>query len=214
MKSPVGTALVHPRRKAGQAKLGRGTPSVVLKREDLESLRHLRLSEASTQLGLSATTVKKICRSLGIFKWKHTSFREHCDDGHGSSLEKKSSDFNGVPAPLSVADGIYIDRAAAHAKLEPASSRVVRMSSLDERRAFAPLGPLDSSSSQHKPTHSHTEQGWWTPKPEAAAAAAQQRSSVATPPIMMSEMSIEAEMCLEISDSSGMESDDDFVSLA
>ena len=70
MESPVGTVLVHPRRKGGQAKLGRGTQAVLLTKSDLEKLRHLRLGEASKQLGISTTTVKKVCRTLGIFMWK------------------------------------------------------------------------------------------------------------------------------------------------
>jgi len=96
MKSPVGTALVHPRRKAGQAKLGRGKQAVLLTKSDLEKLMHLRLEEASKQLGISVTTVKKVCRTLGIHTWNNASSREHCDDGrsveiHGSSLESVSS---------------------------------------------------------------------------------------------------------------------------
>jgi len=70
VESPVGTALVHPRRKGGQAKLGRGGRQAVhLTKSDLEKLMHLRLPEASRQLGLSTTTVKKVCRTLGIYKW-------------------------------------------------------------------------------------------------------------------------------------------------
>ena len=96
MKSPVGTALVHPRRKAGQTKLGRGTPAVLLTKSDLEKLMHLRLGEASKQLGISATTVKKVCRKLDIHTWSNAPSREHCDDRrsvemHGSSLESVSS---------------------------------------------------------------------------------------------------------------------------
>ncbi|KAJ1464780.1 hypothetical protein T484DRAFT_1649135, partial [Baffinella frigidus] len=68
MKSPVDTALVHPRRKAGQAKLGRGALAIIVSKSDVEQLMHLRLSEASKQLGLSATTLKKVCRTLGIYK--------------------------------------------------------------------------------------------------------------------------------------------------
>jgi hypothetical protein len=96
MENPVGTALVFPRRKAGQAKLGRGTQAVLLTKSDLEKLMHLRLGEASKQLGLGATTVKKVCRMLGILQWSNAPSREHCDDGrsdenHGSSLESVSS---------------------------------------------------------------------------------------------------------------------------
>ena len=78
MKSPAGTVLVRPRRKAGQAKLGRGgTTAVILQKSDIEKLMHLRLREASKQLGLSASTVKKVCRTLGIYNWgKDASSRE------------------------------------------------------------------------------------------------------------------------------------------
>ena len=97
MESPVGTVRVHPRRKAGHAKLGRGTQAVHLTRSDLVSMSmHLRLREASEQLGLSTTTVKKACRTLGIYKWNTTSIGECCDDGsddenHGNSLESVPS---------------------------------------------------------------------------------------------------------------------------
>jgi len=96
MKSPVGTALVHPPRKAEQDMLGRDTQAALLTKSDLEKLMHLRLGEASKQLGLSATAVKKACRTLGIHTWNNSSSREHCDDGssveiHGSSLESVSS---------------------------------------------------------------------------------------------------------------------------
>ena len=70
MEIPVGTVLVYPRRKHGQANLGRGTQAVLLTKSDLEELMHLRLGEASKQLGLSTSTVKKVCRTLGIFMWK------------------------------------------------------------------------------------------------------------------------------------------------
>ena len=73
MKSPDGTVLVHPRRKAGQVKLGKGCTAVLLTKSDLEKLMHLRLGEASEQLGLSASTVKKACRTLGIYKWRAQS---------------------------------------------------------------------------------------------------------------------------------------------
>mmetsp|Transcript_55659 Transcript_55659/g.132717 ORF Transcript_55659/g.132717 Transcript_55659/m.132717 type:complete len:250 (-) Transcript_55659:63-812(-) len=205
MKSPADTAMVHPRRKAGQAKLGRGAPSVVVTRGDLEKLQHLRLSEASTQLGLSATTVKKLCRTLGIFKWSNTSLEEHCDDRHSSSPlsnsdtsahdSKHTSDFNGVPAPFSITDGMHIDRAAAPVKLGPASSR-------------SSMSPID----EWKPTPSYTsEQRWWTPKLEAATAAQQQGSSAATP---QSSRTTSTSSEMPSSTSEDMESDDDFVSLA
>jgi len=96
VKSPVGTALVLPRRKAEQDMLGRDTQAVLLTKSDLEKLMHLRLGDACKQLGLSVTAVKKVCRALGIHTWNDSSFQEHCDDGssveiHGSSLESASS---------------------------------------------------------------------------------------------------------------------------
>jgi len=144
--SAVDTAVIHPRRKLGQAKLGRGTQAVLLNKRDLESLMHLRLSGASKQLGISATTVKKVCRTLGIYKWGNASLREHCADTPGPSPRSSSSDaprssssdasldaqdtehtrhkphFNGVPAPIPVAFAMYID-SSTPPKLEHASSR-------------------------------------------------------------------------------------------
>ena len=72
MQSPVDAALVYPRRKAGQANLGRGTQAVLLTKSDLEKLMHLGLGlgKASKQLGLCKTTVKKVCRTLGIYQWE------------------------------------------------------------------------------------------------------------------------------------------------
>ena len=72
MHSPVDAALVYPRRKAGQANLGRGTQAVLLTKSDLEKLMHrgLGLGRASKQLGLCKTTVKKVCRTLGICQWE------------------------------------------------------------------------------------------------------------------------------------------------
>ena len=86
MESPVGTTVVHPRRKAGQPKLGRGTQVVLLTKSDLG------LGEASKQLGLSATTVKKVCRTLGIHKWSSASSREHRDSLESASSRKSFFD--------------------------------------------------------------------------------------------------------------------------
>ena len=134
--SAVDTAVIHPRRKLGQAKLGRGTRAVSLTKRDLENLMHLRLSVASKQLGISATTVKKVCRTLGINTWGNASFRGHCAvtpvpsprssssdaSAHDNKHTRHTSHFSGVPAPLPVADAMYI-YTAAPAKLEHASSR-------------------------------------------------------------------------------------------
>ena len=152
MKSPVETAVIHPRRKLGQAKLGRGTLAVLLTKGDLENLMHLRLSEASTQLGLSATTVKKICRKMGIYNWSSVSPREHCDHGHHPSPSPPSTrynpDFNSVPAPLSAPDAmtstILIDRSTTPVKLEHASSYGATQPSL----AFAQPAALSHTSEQ------------------------------------------------------------------
>ena len=93
MESPAGTALVHPRRKAGQAKLGRGTQAVTLTKSDLEKLMHLRLGEASKQLGLCATTVKKVCRTLGIHKWDKASSQDSVE-----SVSSRESFFDNTQA--------------------------------------------------------------------------------------------------------------------
>ena len=173
MKSPCDTALVHPRRKAGQAKLGKSARAVLLTRSDIEKLMpYLRLSEAAKQLGLSATTVKKVCRKLGIRHWNTTSFREDCDDGR-----------NDVSAPLPVADVMHIDQVTSPMKLESDSTPTASQSFFDNGRAFT------------WPPHSHTsEQASCMSSGSVVAsgsgldfsyttstAAAQQRASVATP---------------------------------
>jgi len=64
--------LVLPRRKAGQL----DTPereAVVVTPEILSSLFQHPLAVASQKLGLSATTIKKLCRKLGINKWPYKS---------------------------------------------------------------------------------------------------------------------------------------------
>ncbi|KAJ1472881.1 hypothetical protein T484DRAFT_1838529, partial [Baffinella frigidus] len=209
MESPADTALVHPRRKAGQAKLGRGTQAVLLTKRDLEDLMHLRLSEASKLLGLSSTTVKKVCRTLGIHKWNNTSFQEHCDDGHGSSpiskknkpsLKEHTPDFIGVPAPLPATDVMHIEPATAPVKLEP-SSHAASQSFLDEWRSIKQSTP------------SHTIQLMSCTSKPALEAAAQQRPSVdvATPSFSrLSSTSSE----MPDSASSDIEGYDDFVSLS
>jgi len=155
LKSPVDIALVHPRRKAGQAKLGKGTRAVLLTRSDIEKLMpHHRLSEASKQLGLSVTTVKKVSRKLGIRQWNNRSSREDLDDGRSPPPLA----FNGVSAPLPVTESaplpvralachlMHIDRATAPMKFESTSSPAASQSFLTNGRAFA------------WPAHSHTSE--------------------------------------------------------
>jgi hypothetical protein len=179
---------------------------VLLTKSDLEKLMHLRLSEASKQLGLSATTVKKVCRTLGIYKWNNTSFREHYDGEDSPSPLSRSNTsaqdntwgFKGVPAPAPVTDVMHIDHATAPVKIEPDSLRTANQSFLDDWRAC-----------EH-PTRSHiSDIISFSSMPEDAAAA-HQRSSVATPP---SSPRISASSEMPDLVSSDTEEDDDFVSL-
>jgi len=229
MKSPVDIALVHPRRKAGEAKLGKGTRPMMLTRSDIEKLMpHLRLSEASKQLGLSPTTVKKVCRKLGIDKWNNSpSFRGDGDDGRSPFSPDA---FNGVSAPLPVVD-------------VSASSLAASQSFLDNGRTFAWLA------------HSHTieQASCMAPGSGVASgsglgfmhttstAAAQLRVSVATPACPRSASALSSmdsgwsestdggdgltggldairkdatPSCMPAALSSDMECDDDFVSIA
>ena len=229
MKSPVDTALVHPRRKAGQAKLGRGTSAVLLTRSDIERLMpHLRLSEASTQLGLSPTTVKKACRKLGIHKWgKFPSVWADCDNGR-SPLPPLS--FNSVSAPLPVVD-------------VSASSLAVCRSFLDNGRMSAWLAHLHTSeqASCMAPGSGGASGSGLSFMYTPATAAAQLRASVATPACPGSASAListdsgwsestdggdglsggldairkeAAPSCMPDELSSDMECDDDFISIA
>eukprot|EP00282_Hemiselmis_andersenii_P016793 CAMPEP_0114139784 /NCGR_PEP_ID=MMETSP0043_2-20121206/17039_1 /TAXON_ID=464988 /ORGANISM="Hemiselmis andersenii, Strain CCMP644" /LENGTH=326 /DNA_ID=CAMNT_0001233841 /DNA_START=151 /DNA_END=1127 /DNA_ORIENTATION=+ len=64
--------VVLPRRKAGEVDAPE-RDAVVVTAEVLESLFHHPLAVASRKLGLSATTIKKLCRRLGIRTWPYKS---------------------------------------------------------------------------------------------------------------------------------------------
>jgi len=64
--------VVLPRRKAGELDAPE-RDAVVVTPEVLASLFHCPLAVASRKLGLSATTIKKLCRKLGINKWPYKS---------------------------------------------------------------------------------------------------------------------------------------------
>jgi len=99
--------VVLPRRKAGCLDLPQRNPIVVTP-EVLESLFEFPLAVASKRLGLSATTIKKLCRKIGIAKWPYKSptrsgartspvllpaTPEHKEDGdNGASGEEGADD--------------------------------------------------------------------------------------------------------------------------
>jgi len=64
--------MVLPRRKAGCLNDPQRSP-VMVTPDVLQSLFKFPLAVASQKLGLSATTIKKLCRKLGISKWPYKS---------------------------------------------------------------------------------------------------------------------------------------------
>jgi len=81
--------VILPRRKSGQSEVDRESiEPVILNRALLQSLFHLPLATASKRLGLSATSIKKVCRKIGIIKWPYKSCRKRgssCDSGSDKS---------------------------------------------------------------------------------------------------------------------------------
>ncbi|KAJ1479021.1 hypothetical protein T484DRAFT_1815962 [Baffinella frigidus] len=74
------------------AKLGRGTQAVVLTKSGVEKMMHLSLSNASKELGLSMTTVKKMCRTLGIDQWNNRSLhKSDCNVTHKHASSRAAS---------------------------------------------------------------------------------------------------------------------------
>mmetsp|Transcript_45857 Transcript_45857/g.110378 ORF Transcript_45857/g.110378 Transcript_45857/m.110378 type:complete len:293 (+) Transcript_45857:71-949(+) len=75
---------------------------IALSRALLSSLFHLPLSEASYRLGLSATSIKKVCRKIGIAKWPYKSKRRApAASSPGSVTSSGSADDFATAAPAS-----------------------------------------------------------------------------------------------------------------
>jgi hypothetical protein len=84
--------VILPRRKAGQTAVDRDTVEpVILNRALLQSLFHLPLATASSRLGLSATSIKKVCRKIGIIKWPYKSCRKRSPTGDKTSSSSSTS---------------------------------------------------------------------------------------------------------------------------
>eukprot|EP00293_Proteomonas_sulcata_P016786 CAMPEP_0184294452 /NCGR_PEP_ID=MMETSP1049-20130417/5644_1 /TAXON_ID=77928 /ORGANISM="Proteomonas sulcata, Strain CCMP704" /LENGTH=284 /DNA_ID=CAMNT_0026602743 /DNA_START=55 /DNA_END=909 /DNA_ORIENTATION=+ len=66
-------AAIFPRRKAGQNdfKAKRGRPALVVDRAFIESLLHLPLSEAAEEVGVCVTSLKRMCRKVGVQRWPY-----------------------------------------------------------------------------------------------------------------------------------------------
>jgi len=62
---------IFPRRKAGQDKLGRNRPPIVISLPMLQRLFDLPQRAASKKLGICTTVMKKVCRRLGVCKWPY-----------------------------------------------------------------------------------------------------------------------------------------------
>jgi len=59
---------IFPRRKKGRVALQAGTPLVITK-QDITVLFLLSQADAAVRLGVSITTLKKVCRKMGIVRW-------------------------------------------------------------------------------------------------------------------------------------------------
>jgi len=93
------TQVILPRRKAGQPETERESEPVVLNRDVLESLFHLPLAAASGKLGLSATSIKKVCRRMGIIKWPYKSCRSGSKRGSGATSPTSSENSAAATPP-------------------------------------------------------------------------------------------------------------------
>ena len=67
------------------------SPRIVLRREDVEALMHLRLSEACREVKMCQTSFKKICRLLGIPKWPYSRMRVKPNPQQGTLQSARTS---------------------------------------------------------------------------------------------------------------------------
>jgi hypothetical protein len=67
------TVAMHPRqsKKTGEAPQ-KNRPPITFTNDQIEKLFHLDLNTAATNLGISASSLKIVCRMLGINRWPYT----------------------------------------------------------------------------------------------------------------------------------------------
>ncbi|EKX33618.1 hypothetical protein GUITHDRAFT_155982 [Guillardia theta CCMP2712] len=84
-------ARVFPRRKRGEPGCySKGRDGIRLGYEDITGLFHMRQTEAAKYLGISLTTMKSVCRRVGITRWPYSRQRDRA--GSPCSTDSASSD--------------------------------------------------------------------------------------------------------------------------
>eukprot|EP00960_Hanusia_phi_P049316 759490-Hanusia_phi.AAC.5 len=86
-----GFARVFPRRKRGEPGCySKGRDGIRLGYEDITGLFHMRQTEAAKYLGISLTTMKSVCRRVGITRWPYSRQRDRANSP--CSTDSASSD--------------------------------------------------------------------------------------------------------------------------
>mmetsp|Transcript_51542 Transcript_51542/g.104898 ORF Transcript_51542/g.104898 Transcript_51542/m.104898 type:complete len:241 (-) Transcript_51542:75-797(-) len=102
-------AKVFTRRKAGQSHTGRlpGKDALVLDYDAIVPLFHLSQRQASQELGIGLSTMKRLCRKFGIQRWpaSKTDASEAGDSDRSLTHSPTELDFSGRNAELSLASG-------------------------------------------------------------------------------------------------------------
>mmetsp|Transcript_5265 Transcript_5265/g.12653 ORF Transcript_5265/g.12653 Transcript_5265/m.12653 type:complete len:165 (-) Transcript_5265:186-680(-) len=85
--------FVLPRKKQGAPELNHRF--LTISRTRLESMFHMPIKDAADQLDICATSLKRVCRSLGINRWPYVKVQKKSED---------SSDHAAVSSPQQATD--------------------------------------------------------------------------------------------------------------
>jgi DNA-binding MurR/RpiR family transcriptional regulator len=132
------TVRVVPRSKQDSDSTCSTNAAVVLNRETLQSMFHMRLPEAAKRLGVSETTLKQVCRKLGVPRWPRQLKYPTRSNARGGAITKAGTHFADSPRSAAYSEESSVDD---DDKLTAASNKT-------RKRSAEATGPETGSSAR------------------------------------------------------------------